>query len=179
MTWLHIFIGFFTANILGYGGGPSTIPLMQAQIVSHYHWMNNAQFTDILAIANALPGPVATKIAAAVGYQMGGWLGVIVALAATVIPSAIAIIVLLRVLQRFRKSTVVKGMTLLIQPVIAVLMILLTVEVMGDASTSVGWIETIVIGVVAWYVIQRRKVHPAFVIAGAFIYGGLLLPHLT
>lgn len=34
--WFHLFWGFFVANLLGYGGGPSSIPLMQEEIVNHY-----------------------------------------------------------------------------------------------------------------------------------------------
>lgn len=62
-VWIQLMIGFFLANALGYGGGPSSIPLMYEEIVSHYHWLNNQEFSNMLALGNALPGPIATKIA--------------------------------------------------------------------------------------------------------------------
>lgn len=73
--WISLFIGFFLANILGYGGGPASIPLMYEEIVNHYKWLTNAEFSNMLALGNALPGPIATKIAAYVGYDVYGWWG--------------------------------------------------------------------------------------------------------
>ncbi|GAA3318633.1 hypothetical protein GCM10020331_022220 [Ectobacillus funiculus] len=59
--WINILIGFFLANVLGYGGGPASIPLMYAEIVTHHHWLTNTEFSNMLALGNALPGPIATK----------------------------------------------------------------------------------------------------------------------
>ena len=72
MIYLNIFLSFFIANLLGYGGGPATIPLIQNEVVNHYHWMSLSEFGDVLAIANALPGPIATKMGGYIGYQLGG-----------------------------------------------------------------------------------------------------------
>lgn len=115
MEWLKLIYGFFMANLLGYGGGPSSIPLMYEEIVPHYGWLNDEEFSNMLALGNALPGPIATKIAAYVGYDVYGWLGLSAALAATVLPSAAALIILLGVMQKYKHSPVVKGMTLLVQ----------------------------------------------------------------
>lgn len=112
---IDLVLGFFISNVLGYGGGPASIPLMYQEIVTHYHWTSDHQFSNILALGNTLPGPIATKIAAFVGYDVAGIPGALLALAATIVPSAIALIVLLRIMQRYRQSTVVKGMTLLVQ----------------------------------------------------------------
>ena len=56
--------------------------------------MSLSEFGDLLAIANALPGPIATKMAGFIGYELGGLFGAVVALAATILPSAIAVIVI-------------------------------------------------------------------------------------
>ena len=176
MILWNLFWGFFVANILGYGGGPASIPLVQKEVVDHYGWMTNEQFADMLAIANALPGPIATKIAAFAGYQGAGWLGLLVATIATVAPSAIAIIILLKVLNHFKQSPVVIGITLLVQPVIAMMMIKLTWDFSFVSIDSIGYLQSIVIAIVALLAIKKWKVHPALVIVGAFIYGGVVLP---
>ncbi|MBW7458094.1 chromate transporter, partial [Paenibacillus sepulcri] len=69
MEWIHLFLGFLISNVLGYGGGPASIPLMYQEIVTHYGWLTDPQFSNMLALGNALPGPIATKIAAYVGYE--------------------------------------------------------------------------------------------------------------
>jgi chromate transporter len=175
MTILKLFWGFFVANILGYGGGPSSIPLMQEEIVNHYGWLSNEQFADVLAVGNALPGPIATKIAAIVGYQQSGWLGLVVTTLATVAPSAIALIVLLSVLGRFRTSSAVKGMTLLVQPVIAVMMVGLTWEMSSVSLKSIGIWQSLGIAAVSLWALTKGRIHPALVIVTAFAYGGLIL----
>ncbi|MCL6594479.1 MAG: chromate transporter, partial [Alicyclobacillus sp.] len=140
MSWWQTFLGFFLPNVLGYGGGPAMIPLLQVQVVKAYHWVSNAQFADALALANVLPGPIATKMAVYVGYQVSGWLGLTLALLATVVPSALALIALLRLLNHFRAADPVRGMTLLVQPVIAVLMVGLTWEFGADSVHHLGWL---------------------------------------
>lgn len=175
MTLWDLFWGFFVANVLGYGGGPASIPLMQEEIVNHYAWLTNEQFADVLAVGNALPGPIATKIAAFVGYQVDGWAGFAAALVATVVPSAVALIVLLRILNHYRQSNVVRGMTLLVQPVIAVMMLLLTWEMGKVSIQSIGiWQSVGIAGVTLW-ALTKGKMHPALVIIAAFVYGGLVL----
>lgn len=178
MKLLHLFLSFFVANILGYGGGPSSIPLMYNEIVNHYKWLNNAEFSQMLAIGNALPGPIATNVATYVGYDVSGWLGVLVALFATIFPSAIALILLLKILHRHRQSNVVKGMTLLVQPVIAIMMVALTWKIAASSFSSIGPVHSLIIGIVAFIVLIKFKIHPAFMIIAAFIYGGVVLPHV-
>lgn len=175
---IDLILGFFLSNVLGYGGGPASIPLMYQEIVTHYHWTSDHQFSNILALGNTLPGPIATKIAAFVGYDVAGILGVIVALAATIVPSAVALIVLLRIMQRYRQSSVVKGMTLLVQPVIAILMLVLTWQMGKTSVDSLGMWQAIIIAAIALWAMEKRKIHPAFVILCAFIYGGLVVPYI-
>ncbi|MBN2984128.1 MULTISPECIES: chromate transporter [Cohnella] len=176
MDLINLIVGFFIANVLGYGGGPASIPLMYQEIVNHYRWSTDHEFSNILALGNALPGPIATKIAAFVGFDVSGVAGAFAALAATVVPSAAALIVLLKVIQRYRQSNVVKGLTLLVQPVIAIMMLLLTYE-MGESSIqNIGVWQSLGIAAVAFWAMIVKKIHPAVVIVAAFAYGGIVLP---
>jgi chromate transporter len=175
MEWLELIFGFFMANLLGYGGGPSSIPLMYQEIVPHYGWLTDEQFSNMLALGNALPGPIATKIAAYVGYDAYGWLGLTAALLATVLPSAAALIILLEVMQKYKQSPVVKGMTLLVQPVIAVMMAVLTWTMAKGPAHSIGIWQTLIIAAIAFWAMKWLKLHPALVILAAFAYGGLVL----
>lgn len=172
-----MFYGFFMANLLGYGGGPSSIPLMYEEIVPHYGWLTDEQFSNVLALGNALPGPIATKIAAYVGYDVYGWSGLAAALLATIVPSAAALIILLNVMQKYKQSPVVKGMTLLVQPVIAIMMVVLTLKMAKGPADSIGIWQTLIIAAIAFWALKRLKLHPALVILAAFAYGGLVLQY--
>ena len=175
MIVLHVFMALFIANILGYGGGPSTIPLIQNQVVNVYHLMSGGAFFHDLALANALPGPIATKIAVYVGYTTSGWWGAIVGLTATVLPSAVAVIILLQWLHHYKQTDAVKGMVMMIQPAIAVLMIILTWNVGVEGFQSIGIGHFVIIAGLSFIALKKFRVHPAFVILGAFVYGAILL----
>lgn len=175
MDWIQLFFGFFISNALGYGGGPSSIPLMYEEIVNHYHWLDNNQFSNMLALGNMLPGPIATKIAAFVGYEAGGWVGFAVSIIATVVPTAVALIWLLNLMQKYRKSDAVKGMTLLVQPVIAIMMVVMTWQLSANSVHTIGIWQSLGIAAVAYFAMVIKKIHPALVIVCAFVYGGIFL----
>jgi len=66
-----LFMAFCRVGLLGFGGGPSAIPLFHQEVVRKYGWMDEEEFGDTLALANTLPGPIATKLAGYIGYKVG------------------------------------------------------------------------------------------------------------
>ena len=68
----------FKVGALSFGGGFVIIPLMQADAVSHYHWMTGAQFLNAVALGQITPGPVVQTVAV-VGYAAAGLAGGILA----------------------------------------------------------------------------------------------------
>lgn len=175
MTYLHIFWAFFISNILGYGGGPPSIPLIQNEVVNHYEWMTVEEFGETLAIANALPSPINTKLGGYIGYQVGGIPGAIIGLVATIAPSAIAMVLLLGLMNTFRRAPQVKAMTQSIRPIVAVLLGVLAIQFFMSAIEGSGWLHTIIIGGLAYFFMERIKVNPAIVIGGSMIYGMLFI----
>ncbi|MCM3092509.1 MULTISPECIES: chromate transporter [unclassified Cytobacillus] len=175
MIYVQIFLAFFIPGILGYGGGPASIPLVENEVVDHYGWLTTNEFSEMLAMGNALPGPIATKMAGYIGYEQGGILGAIVGVFATVAPSLILMITLLGLLMKYKESPRVKRMTTYIRPVIAVLLGIMTYDFLFSAYEGAGIWQTLFIGLVSFFLMERLKVHPAYVIAGALVYGGLVL----
>jgi chromate transporter len=175
MIYLHIFWAFFITNILGYGGGPASIPLTQNEVVNHYHWMTNEQFGETLALANALPSPINTKLGGYIGYQVGGVFGGFLGFFATVAPSAIAMIVLLRFMNVFRNAPQTKAMMKSIRPIIAVLLGVLAYQFFANSVHGAGWLHTAILAVAAYILLERVKAHPALVIGSAMVYGIILI----
>jgi chromate transporter len=175
MLYLQIFWAFFIANLLGYGGGPPSIPLIQAEVVDHYHWVTVEEFGEILALSNALPSPIATKLAGYIGYQVGGVFGAFVALFATIAPTAIAMVLLIGFVNIFRNAPQVKAMTQSIRPIIAVMFGVLTYQFFAGAVEGAGWFHTIVLAAAAFYFLERKKTHPALVVGCSMVYGILFI----
>jgi chromate transporter len=76
----------FKVGALSYGGGFVIIPLMQADAVSHYHWMTAGQFLNAVALGQVTPGPVVQTVAV-VGYAAAGIGGGLLAAAVAFSPS--------------------------------------------------------------------------------------------
>jgi chromate transport protein ChrA len=116
LLYWELFLAFFIPGIVGYSGGPASIRLIQIEVVNHYGWLTVEEFAELLAIGNTLPGPIATKMAGYIGFELGGIFGAFVALFATIAPSLLAMVFLLGLLYKFRHSRVLKRMTSLIRP---------------------------------------------------------------
>ncbi|MEG0383482.1 chromate transporter [Solibacillus cecembensis] len=175
MTYFHLFLAFFFPNILGYGGGPSAIPLIEIEVVDKYGWMTNTEFSELIALANSLPGPIATKLAGYIGYSVAGVTGSAVALFATIAPSLILMIVLLNLLFKYRHSTRVKRLSSYVLPAIAVLLLTLTFDFLKTSYDLNNIIPTVLLVVGGYFALEKYKVHPAFVILTGLIIGGLFL----
>nr|WP_300315836.1 chromate transporter [Halomonas sp.] len=175
MIYWELFLAFFIPNIIGYGGGPAIIPLIEAEVVGRYGWMSAQEFAETLALGNALPSPIATKMAGQIGFDVAGAGGALVAVLATVVPSLLLMLGALGLLYRYRDSPRVKRMSQWVRPVIAMMMAWLTWGFFSEGLETSGLIHTLVIGSVAALALLRLRIHPAFVVLAALAYGGLLL----
>jgi chromate transporter len=165
MKQLDIFMAFFRVGILGYGGGPSSIPLVHKEVVDKYKWMDTDEFGDVLALGNALPGPIATKMAGYIGYRVGGILGMVTALAATMVPTIVLMIILLTALNTFKDQPWVAGMTKAVVPVVAVMLATLTWDFVKKSSkSSLGWGWTLLFIAVSLVLLEFVNIHPAIII---------------
>lgn len=175
MIYWELFLAFFIPNIVGYGGGPAIIPLIETEVVGRYGWMNAQEFAETLALGNALPSPIATKMAGYVGYDVAGVGGATVAVFATVVPSLLLMLGALGLLYRHRDSPRVKRMSQWVRPVIALMMGWLTLGFLIEGINSAGWLHTLLIGAAAAVALMHFRTHPALVVLAALIYGGIIL----
>src|SRR5699024_811352 len=175
MIYWKIFLSNFIANILGYGGGPATIPLIEHEVVNRYEWYTTQEFSEMVALGNGLPGPIATKLAAFIGYDQGGVLGAFIGLFATVAPTLIMMIALIGLLLKFKESPKVEKLTKIVRPTIAVLLGVMTYSFVADSVGQTGWIHTVILVILSYFALEIRKVSPTYVVIGALLYGGLFL----
>ncbi|MFZ5945442.1 MAG: chromate transporter [Bacillota bacterium] len=166
----EIFLSFFRTGMLGYGGGPSSIPLVHTEVVKRNKWMTDDEFSDVLALGNSLPGPIITKMAGYIGYKIGGVVGLFNATLATVLPTVILMIGLLSFLSKYQDSAVIKGMTQAVAPVVGVMLFSLAYSFIDKSNSDLGWLLTSGIGLVSLIFFQLLNVHPAFVIGGLLVY---------
>lgn len=175
MIYWKIFYSNFISNLLGYGGGPATIPLLEHEVVDRYEWFTNQEFSEIVALGNGLPGPIATKMAAYIGYHQGGILGSLIALFGTVAPSLILMLALLGILMKYKDSPKVQMLTKVVRPTIAILLGVMTYDFFFDSYEGVGVTHTAILIAAGYFLLEKRKVSPLYVILGALVYGAIFL----
>lgn len=169
MKQRQIFIAFLRSGLLGFGGGPSVIPLIEKEVVKHFKMLSSDDFTNVLAVANTLPGPIATKLAGYIGYRVGGILGMLNALLATVLPTVLAVIVLLETLQRFQDYAFVQGMTKGVIIVVCAMMISLMVDFLKKSQKKLGWALAIILLFLSGIAMLIFHLHPGFVIVALLL----------
>jgi chromate transporter len=159
---LSLWWGWLRVGFLGFGGGPSVVPLIREECVRG-GWASDTEFLDMLALGNALPGPIAVKLAVAVGLKAAGWLGAGVALAGLCLPGVSLMVVLAAVFDRFKEHPGVAGMMRGARAAV-VGMLAWTVWELAGAGVRDLW-TGMVAGVALGLLVGG--VHPGWVIVGA------------
>jgi len=175
MQQWNLFIAFFRVGMLGYGGGPASIPLVHKEVVEKYEWLTDDEFGDVLALGNSLPGPIATKMAGYIGYRVSGIIGMLNAVLATILPTIVIMIVLITSLNSFRDQAWVNGMTRAVVPVVGVMLAKLTYDFLKKAQGNLGWIVSLSLAVVSLLLIEWIGLHPGLLIFALLLYA-LLKP---
>lgn len=165
-----IFMAFLRIGLFAYGGGPAMIPLIEKEAVHTYGWMTPEEFIDVIAMANTLPGPIATKLAITIGMKTGGALGAVTALGAMLLPSTVLIVVFAILYFKYKNLASVQGIVRGVRPVVIAL---LMVTVANLAPRSVMTWDTFLIALAAFAVVFYLRVHPVWTIAVAALAGYL------
>lgn len=159
-----LFTAFFRSGMLGYGGGLSAIPIMHKEVVQKYKWMDDDEFSDILALANTLPGPINTKMAGYIGWRLKGFWGLMNGVCATILPTAFLMILLLTTLVAFKDKPWVHGMSQGVLPIAGVMIGVLAWDFIKKSKILLGWIPTVLLVVTSLFIIELIGIHPALVI---------------
>jgi chromate transporter len=102
-TLLTLALQFSLLSFLAIGGAISALPEMHRQAVDVYHWMSSTQFTQLVAIAQAAPGPN-VLIVTLIGQQVAGIPGALIATICMCGPACAVAFHIVRAFHHFRES---------------------------------------------------------------------------
>ena len=83
---LKLFVSTLYLSAFTFGGGYVIVTLMKKKFVDEYHWIEEDEMLDLVAIAQSSPGAIAVNGAIVVGYKLAGMTGALIAIVGTVIP---------------------------------------------------------------------------------------------
>lgn len=160
---LSLFYSFFKIGLFTFGGGYAMIPLVQREVVRK-GWILEAQFLELLTLAQSAPGPLALNTAVFVGYRVKGYRGVALSVFGIILPSFVIILIIAIYLHSFRDNHVVAAVFKGIRPAVVALML---APVFGF-SKGLGW-KRGVLAVLAAFLVWYFSISPVYLI----IFGAL------
>jgi chromate transporter len=179
-TWLQapaakLFVFFFKTGLLVFGSGLVIAPFLKAYVVDQYHWLDDRQFLDAVAVGMITPGPVVIT-ATFVGYLVDGLAGAAAATAGIFMPSMLLTIIAAPLLRRYRRDPYVQGF---VQGIVAAVVGALLGTTVLVARTAVGDVFTAAAALVALAVVLRwNKLPDPLVVAASAVAGLIAYPWL-
>ena len=134
MMYAYLFTIFFKIGLFGFGGGLAMLPLI-FQSVQTFGIMSSQEFSNLVALSQVTPGPMAVNAATYVGFNYAGIPGAMVATLGVCLPAFILMIIVFKFIQRFNDSKGIQGAMTGIRPV--------TVALIGTAAIFVS--ETVLV----------------------------------
>lgn len=139
---LHVFL---MLGILGFGGPPAHLALMEKELVERRRWIDRDYFLDMLAAINLVPGPNSTEMAIHLGYAVGGWRGMLLSGAGFILPAVISSIVLAALYTSATQIPVLQAVLLGIKPVILTLILSAAYRLGKGAITNLVMVGLLVL----------------------------------
>ena len=184
MTLLRLAAEFFKTGLFAVGGGLATLPFLY-EIGEKTGWFTAQDVLNLLAVSESTPGPIGINMSTYVGFITSGIPGAILASLALAAPCVIVILLVIRVLDKFKGSALVDSIFKALRPA-SIGMI--TAALIGVAKESLlilpnykgldtllsvfNW-KGIALAVVLWFVMKKWKTHPIAYIAIAAAAGVL------
>lgn len=163
-----LFWAFFRIGAFGFGGGYVMIPLIQREIVEVRGWLSTAEFTDVIAIAEMTPGPIAINAATFVGFRQMGLAGALAATAGVVVPPVMVMLCLSYLFMRYSSIPVLQSAFSAVRPVAVALIAAAALTVGGSVVKST---EEVVIMLAALAALSRTRLHPVIILGFAGLLG--------
>lgn len=193
MIFLELYFRFFFVGLFAIGGGLATVPFLQS-MGEATGWFNQSDIADMIAISESTPGPIGVNMATYVGYQSGevfgvagGIFGGVIATLGLITPSIIVIVIVARMLQKFKDSKYVEyafyglraaSIGLVASACLGVAKIAFwNAELMAESGSvfaAVDYKSIILSAVIFFCVTKFKKLHPIALILFSAVVGILL-----
>ncbi len=156
--------------MLSFGGGYAMIPVVERELIAGRGWLSVETFTEIIAVAEMTPGPVAVNTATFVGYRIGGVMGSLFSTAAVLTVPALVSGTFAYITGRYGRLQAVRGVLCGLRPAACALLVSAALTVARGSAYDP---RSVVVGLAAALALWRR-VNPLLVIAGSALLGLIL-----
>jgi chromate transporter len=172
MELLSLFTAFLKIGFFAIGGAYSFLPLTEKEVVECHRWLDRSEFLEVTGMVELFPGAISIKFATYVGYKVAGIPGAIVANIANLLPPLVCMIVASFFYIRFAREPWAKAGLTMVRYAVFAMIIAVALKIV-DKSHLVD-LKVLPVIIVAFLLMMLTKVHPALIIVGAALYGGLV-----
>ena len=142
------------------------LPLIQREVVDRKGWIDEQEFLNMIALAQAAPGLIAVNSAIFIGWRIGGWKGVCGAVLGAVLPSFLIILGIAMVFADWKELPAVEAVFKGIRPAVVALIAAPLFKL--DKSAKISWL-TALIPIAAALLIWLGGVNPVWVIVSTIV----------
>lgn len=157
----ELFVEFALLAFVAFGGATALLPEMHRVVVENHHWLDDATFTHLYAIAQAAPGPN-VLVVTLIGWEIAGLAGAFSATLAMCLPMSVLIYLLIERWESFAGRRWQKAVSLGVAPLAVGLVFSGATLIAQAANLGRGGLLLAAATVV---VSLRSKVHPLWLIA--------------
>lgn len=161
ILFIRLFLTYLKIGTFTIGGGYVMLPLIQREVVDRQGWIDEEEFLNMIALAQAAPGLIAVNSAIFIGWRVGGWRGVAGAVLGAVLPSFLIILAIAMVFAEWKELPAVEAAFKGIRPAVVALIAAPLYKLSKSAKIG-GW--TLLIPVAAAALIWLGHVNPVWVI---------------
>ena len=165
---IELFLTFVKIGAFTFGGGYAMIPLIQKEVCENKKWLSEKDISDIVAISESTPGPIAINAATFVGWRRAGFRGAFMATLGVVLPSFLIISLLSLILTEFQSYKAVRYAFMGIRA--AVLALILKALWMMFKSSKKKLVSYFIMGT-SLVLTAFLKIDAVFVIIGCGLFG--------
>lgn len=119
--FFQLFLTYLKIGTFTLGGGYAMLPLIQREVVDRKGWIDEEEFLNMIALAQAAPGLIAVNSAIFIGWRIGGWKGVCGAVLGAVLPSFLIILAIAMVFSEWKELPAVEAVFKGIRPAVVAL----------------------------------------------------------
>lgn len=170
-----LFISNLYLSAFTFGGGYVIVTLMKKKYVDQYHWIDDQEMLDLVAIAQSCPGPIAVNGAVVVGFQLAGIPGLLTSVAATVIPPFVILSLISLCYTAFRSSVTIGWMLNGMQSGVAAVIAQVVLEMTQGLVKGRQWLSMAILAA-AFAASCVYKVNAALIILACAVLGLVIRP---
>lgn len=169
--YIKLFLAFLKIGAFSFGGGNAVLPLLRKEAVTNYHWIGAKEFTELIAISQATPGPIAVNGATYIGYRAAGVLGSLIATTGDILPTFIIMVIFTKFFLKFRDNRYMEDAFIVLKP--ATVGLVAAAAVLVSFGTFIDY-KSVIIAVVAFIALYKYKADPILLTVIAGIAGLIL-----